>query len=162
MNIAMSCWLFAIPLLGLMTGARTMTPIAVLCWFGYAHRMPIHHSWAFWATYLVTAVAFTVGALGEYVGDKLPMTPNRTAIFPLLARIAFGGVVGAIAATSLKGEPLEGVLLGAASAYVGTYLSFRLRHYFTKVRNMPDLPIALVEDISTVCVSLIAMLIITG
>ena len=155
-------WVVAIPLLGGLTGLRTMTPMAVLCWFSYAHDLPVHRSWAFWTTRLVTAVVFTVLAAGELIGDKLPQTPNRTAPFPLLARMGFGGLVGAIAATGLQGSVIEGILLGVISSVAGTFLGFHLRQHLVKDRAFPDLPVALVEDALAIGLSVIAMGIVTG
>jgi uncharacterized membrane protein len=162
MNIALLSWLVAIPLLGLATGNRCMTPMAIVCWVAWSGHMPIHHSWAFWTTKLVTAIVFTVLALGELIGDKLPMTPNRIAIFPLLARIGFGGLVGGICATSLHGELAEGVILGAISAVAGSFLGFHLRRHLVKVKGFPDLPVALAEDAVTILLSVGALAIITG
>ena len=108
MAMAMLSWIFAIPALGFATGLRTMTPMAILCWFAYLHHLPIHQSWAFWVAKLLTALVFSVLAVGELIGDKLPMTPSRIAVGPLLARVGFGGLVGAIAATGLHGSAVEG------------------------------------------------------
>jgi uncharacterized membrane protein len=155
-------WVVAIPLLGGLTGLRTMTPMAVLCWFAYAHDLPVHRTWAFWTTRLVTAVVFTVLAVGELIGDKLPQTPNRTAPFPLLARMGFGGLVGAIAATGLHGSTIEGILLGVISAVAGTFLGFHLRQHLVKDRAFSDLPVALVEDALAIGLSILAMGIVTG
>ncbi len=94
MAMAMMTWLIAIPLLGVVTGMRTMTAMAVLCWFAYLGYLPLDGTWASWAAKLVTAIIFTVLRLGEFVVDKLPKTPNRTAPGPLLARLVFGGLVG--------------------------------------------------------------------
>jgi uncharacterized membrane protein len=162
MALAFLSWVVAIPLLGGLTGLRTMTPMAVLCWFAYAGDLEVHRSWAFWTTKLVTAVVFTVFAAGELIGDKLPKTPNRTAPVPLLARLAFGGLVGAIAATGLHGSVIEGIVLGVISAVAGAFLGFNLRQHLVKVRCFPDLPVALVEDALAIGLSVIAMGIVTG
>jgi uncharacterized membrane protein len=162
MALAFLSWVVAIPLLGGLTGLRTMTPMAVLCWFACAGNLEVHRSWAFWTTKLVTAVVFTVLAVGELIGDKLPKTPNRTSPFPLMARIVFGGLVGAIAATGLHGSILEGVLLGVISAIAGAFLGFHLRQHLVKDRSFPDLPVALVEDALAVGLSVIALGIVTG
>jgi uncharacterized membrane protein len=162
MALAFLSWVVAIPLLGGLTGLRTMTPMAVLCWFAYAGDLPVHRSWAFWTTRLVTAIVFSVLALGELIGDKLPNTPNRTSPFALLARMAFGGLVGAIAATGLHGPALEGIVLGVISAVAGAFLGFHLRQFLVKERAFKDLPVALVEDALTIGLSVIAMGIVTG
>lgn len=162
MALVFLSWVVAIPLLGGLTGLRTMTPMAVLCWFSVAGDLPLHRSWAFWTTKLITAIVFTVLAAGELIGDKLPNTPSRIAPFPLLARIAFGGLVGAIAATSLHGAILEGILLGVIAAVAGAFVGFHLRQYLVKQRGFPDLPVALLEDLLAISLSVVAMGIISG
>jgi uncharacterized membrane protein len=161
MLLALS-WVVAIPLLGGLTGLRTMTPMAVLCWFAWFHHLPVLHSWAFWTAQLVTAIVFTVLALGELIGDKLPQTPNRTAPFPLIARIVFGGLVGAIAATGLHGAAIEGIVLGSLSALAGSFLGFHLRQHLVKDSGYPDFGVALVEDALAILLSILAMGIVTG
>lgn len=164
--MAVMSWVLAIPLLGMMTGLRTMTPIAVVCWFAYfgsdGGHLPLGGTWAFWAGKLVTAIVFTVLAVGEYVGDKRPRTPNRTAPGPLLSRIAFGGLVGAIAATGAKGSLAEGVLLGAVGALAGSFLGYHLRKYLVEWSGRPDWNIAVLEDAFALLVSIYAMGVVTG
>ncbi len=162
MTLAVLSWVLAIPLLGALTGLRTMTPMAILCWFAYADDLGLHHSWAFWTTKLVTAIVFTVLACGELIGDKLPQTPNRTDAFPLIARIVFGGLVGAICATSLQGAAIEGILLGCIGAVAGAFVGFHVRQSATKSFGVPKLLAALSEDVLAIGLSVIAMGIVTG
>ena len=162
MAMAFLSWVVAIPLLGFLTGARTLTPIAVLCWFSVAGHMEVHRSWPFWTTKLITAVIFSVLALGEYIGDKLPKTPARTSAFPLIARICFGGLVGAICAESLHGIALEGILLGVIAAAIGAFVTFHLRQHLVQSNGYPDFPIAVSEDALTIVLSVLALGIITG
>ncbi len=164
--IALMSWVLAIPLLGMMTGLRSMTPMAVLCWFAYlgsnGGHLPLVGTWGFWAAKLITAIVFTVLAVGEYIGDKLPKTPNRTAPGPLMARLAFGGLVGALAATGVKGSVLEGVLLGVAGALVGTFLSYQVRKRLVDWSGRPDWIVAVLEDAFALLVSIYAMGVVTG
>ncbi|WP_263382764.1 DUF4126 family protein [Granulicella arctica] len=162
MAIAMLAWLVAIPLLGFATGLRTMTPIAVVCWFAYLGYLPIHRGWAFWTAHVAAVIVFTVFAVGEYIGDKLPNTPNRTAAFPLIARLSFGGLVGAIAATALKGSVIEGVILGALGALFGTFAGYHLRRDLVTRTGWPDWVVAVSEDVFAVVLSVFAMGIVTG
>ncbi len=154
---AILSWLVAIPLLGAMTGLRTMTPIAVLCWFAYLHDLHLRHSWAFWCAQLASAIVFTVFALGEYIGDKLPQTPSRLDPFPLGARLVFGGLAGAIAATGLHGPVLEGIMLGAVGALAGAWMGYHLRVAIKAKFRVPDFPVALSEDILAIGLSIVAM-----
>jgi len=45
MTIAVMAWLIAIPVLGIATGMRTMTPIAILCWFAYLGDLSVDGTW---------------------------------------------------------------------------------------------------------------------
>lgn len=162
MAITLMAWLVAIPLLGGLTGLRTMTPIAVLCWFSWLGHLDVYGTWAAWTNSGISVSVFTVLALGELIGDKLPKTPARTAAFPLVARICFGSLVGAIAATSLAGQALEGALLGGLSAIAGAFLGFHLRQWLVKENNCRDLWVALGEDGLTILLAVLSMGIVTG
>ena len=162
MGIAMLAWIVAIPLLGGMTGLRTMTPIAVVCWFAWRGDLDVAGTWGFWCAKPAAVIVFTLFALGELVGDKLPQTPNRTALGPLVARLCFGGLVGALAATGLHGSAFEGILLGSVSALVGAFLGFHIRHHLVKQNGMADFAVALVEDALAIFLSILAMGIVTG
>lgn len=130
--------------LGVVTGMRTMTAIAAVCWAAWLTWLP-ETGWAMWTTYLVSAVVFSVMALGEYYGDTLATTPSRKAPGPALARIVFAGLVGALAAKAIS-EPLAGgILVGIAGALIGTWGGFAARQWGAKqVGN--DLPVALMES----------------
>ena len=87
MLMAVLAWVVAIPVLGGVTGLRSMTPMAVLCWFAYRGHLSVGGTWGQWTTKPVTVIVFVVLAVGELIGDKLPKTPNRTAPLPLFARV---------------------------------------------------------------------------
>jgi len=131
-------------LIGVSTGMRTMTATAVLCWFAYLQLLP-QHGLLFWTGMLVSAIVFTVLALGEYVGDTLPTTPNRTAPGPLAARIVFGALAGSMAARGTMEPYAGGVIFGVMGALIGAYGGMRARLYFAKLVGR-DLPVALAES----------------
>ena len=162
MAIALLAWVIAIPLLGGLTGLRSMTPIAVLCWFSWVGHLDVYGTWAAWTSHGVSVGIFTALAVGELIGDKLPWIPARTSAFPLAARTCFGGLVGAIAATGLAGSALEGALLGAISAIAGAFLGFHVRQWLVQENDCRDLWIALPEDLLTIGLSILAMGIVTG
>ncbi len=70
--------------------------------------------------------------------------------------------MGALAATGLHGSVLEGIILGAISALLGTSLGFHLRQWLVKERGFPALPVAVVEDVVAIGLSFLAMGIVTG
>lgn len=162
MAMEMIAWLIALPALGVVTGLRTMTPMAVLCWFAYAGHLPVDDTWAFWTGKLWVAVLFTVLAVGELIADKLPKTPNRTAPGPLIARLLFGGLIGAIVAAGLNGPGLEGVILGVLGALVGTYGGFLVRRELVQRLGWKDWHVAVVEDVIAVGCAVLAMGVVTG
>jgi uncharacterized membrane protein len=162
MALEMMTWLIAIPLLGLVTGMRTMTAMMVLCWFAYAGHLPVDDTWASWSAKLVTAIIFTVLAIGEYIVDKLPKTPNRTAPLLLVARLVFAGLVGAIVAAGLNGSGIEGVILSVGGALIGAFAGFLIRRELVLRLKSKDWPVAVVEDVSAVLGAVLAMGIVTG
>ncbi len=162
MAVAIISWLFAIPLLGFATGLRTFTPMAILCWYARLGYIPTDGTWATWTGRLGVAVAITVLAVGELIGDKLPKTPNRTALVPLIARMAMGGLGGAICATAMNGPGLEGALLGVVGAVIGAFCGFMLRREVVQRLGCKDWPIALVEDLFTVAAAAFALHVITS
>jgi uncharacterized membrane protein len=162
MAIAVMSWLVAIPLLGFATGLRCMTGIAVVCWFAYIGQLPVEGTWAAWTGTLTAAIVFTLCALGEYIADKLPNTPNRTAPVGLIARLIFGGLTGAIAATGLDGSALEGIILGSLCALLGTFVGYHIRREMVVSTGWRDWTVALVEDAFTLLCAIFALGIITG
>jgi uncharacterized membrane protein len=162
MAMEMIAWLIALPLLGIVTGLRTMTPMAVLCWFAYAGHLPVDNTWASWTAKLATAIVFTVLAVGELIADKLPKTPDRTALGPLIARLFFGGLIGAIVAAGLNGPGVEGVILGVLGALVGTFGGFLVRREIVQRLGCKDWHVAAVEDVIAVGCAVLAMGVVTG
>lgn len=162
MTMAILTWLVAIPMLGMVTGMRTMMGMAVLCWFAYLGHLPVEDTWAFWAGKLVTAIVFTVLAAGELVGDKLPKTPNRTDPGPLGARVVFAGLIGAIVATALGGSTIEGVILCVGGALIGAFGGFLIRRELVLQLGGKDWPVAVLEDVIAVGCAVLAMGVVTG
>ncbi|HEY6413593.1 MAG TPA: DUF4126 family protein [Edaphobacter sp.] len=162
MALAMMSWIIAIPLLGVVTGLRSMMSMAVLCWFAYRGHLVLDGNWDAWATKLPTAIIFTILAAGELVADKLPKTPNRTSPGPLMVRIVMGGLVGALIADGLNGPGFEGVFLGVVGALIGAFGGFLIRREIVERGSGSDWPVAAVEDAIAIGCAVLAMGIITG
>ncbi len=160
--LPMFSWLLAIPVLGFLTGARSMTPIALCCFFAWRKHLWLHDTWAAWADHPVSVIVFTVLAVGELIGDKLPRTPNRTSAFALIARIGFGGLVGALCATGLHGSAPEGIFFGSISALAGTFVTYHIRKHLVENTGFKDLYVALVEDAIVIGLSVLMLGIVTG
>jgi uncharacterized membrane protein len=138
--------------LGITVGMRTMTAMAVLCWFAWTGSVP-QTGWAFWVGNLVTVIVFTVFAAGETIGDTLPSTPSRTSPGPLVARFVFGGLVGGLAAHGILQPVAGGVLFGVIGvvigAYGGVWVRLRLARWVGR-----DWPVGLGESVVVLAVAM--------
>lgn len=92
------------------------------------------------------ATLLLLPALGEMVADKLPMTPARIELPPLLGRIGSGALVGAAIYRARKQNLLVGLLVGALSALVSTYITYYLRRTLGEQFDIPDFALAIAED----------------
>jgi uncharacterized membrane protein len=144
--MVMSVMIFCF-LLGLVCGLRSMMAPAAICWgarLGWLHFAGTRLAFI---DHPITLIIFTLFALGEVVADKLPNTPSRTAAPGLIARIIFGGCsAGALAYSAGAGISIA-VVAGIAGAIAGTYGGYGVRHALTANGKLPDLPVALVEDL---------------
>jgi uncharacterized membrane protein len=141
-------------LLGITVGLRTMTAMAVLCWFAWLQLLP-QHGWSFWVGSLISVIAFTVFALGEYVVDTLPSTPSRTAPGPLISRIVFGALTGALVAHAIVEPAAGGAIFGTIGALIGAFGGVRVRMYWSKALGK-DLPVALAESAIALALAVLA------
>ncbi|HEY8996626.1 MAG TPA: hypothetical protein VIM60_01935 [Edaphobacter sp.] len=162
MTLEVLTWLLAIPLLGFITGMRTMTPMAVLCWFAWLRLLPVGGSWAWWAGTLPAVIAFTVLAVAEYAADKLGRSPRPTRVSVLLVRFFFGGLVGAILASGLNASGVEAGTLAVLGALVGAFAAYQLRHQLTHRIGCKTWHVTLTEDIFAVACAILCMGIVTG
>ena len=90
--------------------------------------------------------ALTLAQLGEIIGDKLPMTPSRTAWPPLLGRAVSGGLVGAAAFLSEGRHAASGAILGSSAAVAAAFAGENLRALAVEKSGLPNPGIAVVED----------------
>lgn len=144
----------ATPLLGVSTGLRSFTPLAVAAWFAQQGKLPVKHTWASWIAHPAAVAVLTTAAVGEYIGDKLPNTPNRTSAVGLTGRLALGGLLGAIVATAFRRPLVGGIALGTLGAAAGTYGGFYLRRGLTHSAGLPDLPVAISGDAAAVALAI--------
>lgn len=98
-----------------------------------------------------TAVAiFSLLALGEYVGDLLPKTPNRTAPGPLIARTVSGGLCGACVFLSASQSWIAGALFGGTGAVIGAFAGYHARKRLVEGLKAKDAMIAIPEDLAAI------------
>jgi uncharacterized membrane protein len=89
---------------------------------------------------------FGAAALGELVGDKLPITPSRLKPPQLAVRLLMGGLAGAAIAEEAGASPLAGAAFGAVASGAGSFAGNRFRAAFARLAHLPDLAGALIED----------------
>ncbi len=143
----------ATPLLGVSTGLRSFTPLATAAWFAHTGKLPVQGTWASWLAHPTAVALLTAAAVGEYVGDKMPNTPDRTAPLGLAGRLTLGGLVGAIVATAYKRPLAGGIALGALGAAVGTYAGFYARKGLSQGAGLNDIPVAITGDAAAVALA---------
>jgi uncharacterized membrane protein len=81
----------------------------------------------------------------ELVADKLPFTPDRTLPASLMFRAASGGLCGAAVCSAKRESAMTGALLGSAAAVGAAFAGREFRRFGEKL-NVPDIPVALLED----------------
>jgi uncharacterized membrane protein len=137
----------AAALMGTLAGMRSMAPAAVV---GQLNRRGALTG----VTGALRAVSgpgvmkvTNILALGELLADKLPITPNRTAVGPLLGRVFTGGLTGASVCSAKKRSALGGALIGAMAAVGTAYGAYALRKGAATKSRLPDAVIAIGEDV---------------
>jgi uncharacterized membrane protein len=133
-------------LLGFVTGLRSMTPLALLNW---TKRIGIDADSTMDRVLDAPAsrVVSSLLAVGELVGDKLPVMPSRLAIGPLLGRLTIGAVAGATICQRSRLSPVVGAAIGATAAGAGSAASYYSRKSLDKVRFVPNFVWAGMEDL---------------
>ena len=131
-------------LMGVVTGMRSMTALAVLCWFAWLGILP-ETGWAAWSATAVATIVLGLCALGEYAGDLSSRAPRRTAAFPMIVRVLFGGVAGALCAHALTEPVAGGVVFGVAGVLIGAYGGVPLRVWLAKKVGR-DWPVGVTES----------------
>ena len=133
-------------LIGVIAGLRALTAPAVVAWALHRGWLDVQHTSLAFMGSTAAVVAFTVLALAELVGDKLPSTPSRTKPPGLIARIVLGGLSGAVVAASGSQSAMLGAILGAAGGIAGTFAGYKARTHLVRQFKVPDFVIACLED----------------
>jgi len=133
-------------LIGLFGGLRALTAPAVTAWAVHLGWLKLDGPLTLIGS-LPSVVIFTLLAVVELVADKLPQTPSRTAPPGLIARILMGGLTGACVAAGGGQGAVLGALLGIVGGIVGCFGGYQARTGFVKALGVPDIYVALVEDL---------------
>ena len=71
----------------------------------------------------------------------------------LTARVLTGALSGACIYVASGGSSVVGALIGAVGAVAGTYAGYNVRRSLVRALNVPDLYVALGEDVLTIVAS---------
>jgi uncharacterized membrane protein len=142
-------------LLGGLTGLRSLTPPAVVCWAARLGWLNFAGTKLAFVNRPVTLVVLTLLAVIELIADKLPKTPARTAPLGLIARMVFGCLCGIALATNAGGNLLVPAIVGVGGALIGTFAGYKTRHALVMWTHVPDFAVALAEDVIAVAGSLL-------
>jgi uncharacterized membrane protein len=140
-------------LVGFFGGLRSLTAPAATAWAAHLGWLKLERPLSLIGS-LPSVIIFTLLAVVELVGDKLPKTPSRTAAVGLTARIVTGALTGACVAAAGDQAALLGAVLGAAGALTGTFGGYQARTRLVRALGVPDIYIALLEDLIALAGSL--------
>jgi uncharacterized membrane protein len=98
-----------------------------------------------------------MAAVGELIADKLPIVPSRIEPGPLLGRLAFGALAGAMIAKEEGRSPVAGGAVGASGAGIGAYSAFHIRRLLHEETGVPDPVLGALEDVIAIFLGLSAL-----
>jgi uncharacterized membrane protein len=138
--------LFLCFLIGCVTGLRSLTAPAAVCWGAHLGWLHFAGTRLAFLQHRTTLIIFTLLALVELIADKLPNTPARTAPLGLTARVLVGGFCGAALSLSAGGGVVVAAIVGVLGALAGTFGGYNIRHALVAKAHLPDFAVALAED----------------
>jgi uncharacterized membrane protein len=138
--------LFLCFLIGCVTGLRSLTAPAAVCWGAHLGWLHFAGTRLAFLQHRTTLIVFTLLALAELTVDKLPNTPARTAPRGLIARVLFGAFCAAALALSAGSNVLVAVIAGVLGALAGTFGGYNIRHALVAKAHLTDFAVALAED----------------
>lgn len=150
-------------LLGIVAGMRSLLPLAALGVALWRHPTLVPAAVpASWFAHGWLAVLLVVLALGELVVDKLPRTPNRTALAPFLGRLITGGLSGGVVAQTARHPGWIGAVAGVIGAALGAIVMFHARQRVDRALGVPDPWVGAGEDVLALVLAGIAVTVLLG
>jgi uncharacterized membrane protein len=133
--------------IGIIAGLRSLTAPAAIAWAAHLGWLGLQGSRVAFMASTVAVAVFSLLAIGELIGDKLPKTPRRTAIAPLLARIFSGALCGACLGAAANRSLLTAGLLGGIGGVIGAFAGYEIRRRLVGQLHVRDLVVAICEDL---------------
>jgi uncharacterized membrane protein len=141
-----SVFLFAIGI-GIVAGLRSLLAPAVVAWAAHFDWLNLNGSLLTFMGSRTAVTIFSLLAIGELIADKMPKTPKRTALAPLLARILTGALCGASLCVAAGNSLLAGALLGGIGGLVGAFVGYEIRRRLVNNLHIKDFFVAICEDL---------------
>jgi uncharacterized membrane protein len=149
--------LFTALAIGLLSGLRGFTPIALVSWLAVWGWLPLVGSPFWFVGTTPCAVVLSIFAVGELITDKLPRIPARTQPAPLAGRI-MSGVISAVAICRAGGQPwFLGALCGAVGSIAGAFGGYHLRRFVAQRLGLRDFIFAVAEDLVAIVGTLLLL-----
>lgn len=136
--------------IGVVTGLRSMTGAAVVCWAAHLGWIDLEGSRLALMGSTAATYAFSAFAVGELIADKLPIIPNRTSPGPLFGRIVLGALCGATLCAAAGYPVAAGAILGGVGGVVGAFGGYQVRKRLVAKLRCPDWVVAVLEDVVAV------------
>lgn len=133
--------------IGVVSGLRSMTAPAAVAWAAKLGWLKLSASPLAFMGSTAAVTLFSLGAIGELVADKLPQIPKRTAAFPLIARIVFGGLCGACLCASAGQSIVIGAICGGIGGIIGAFAGYEIRRRLVINLKLRGILVAVVEDL---------------
>ena len=133
-------------LIGLFAGLRSLTPPAAVAWAVYLGWLKLARPLSLIGS-LPAVIILSLLAITEFIIDKLPNTPNRTAPLGLIARVVTGGFTGACVSLGGGQSAFVGAGLGLIGGIVGCFAGYQARVRLVRFLRQPDFNVALIEDL---------------
>jgi uncharacterized membrane protein len=132
--------------IGIIAGLRSLTAPALVSWAARLGWLDLSGSWLSFLGSRAATIILSLLALAELVADKLPKTPNRTDLGPLVFRAASGEFCSMALCASAHQSPIIGMILGVLGSLAGAFAGYEIRHRLVEAFGLPDFGVAVAED----------------
>jgi uncharacterized membrane protein len=133
--------------IGIIAGLRSLTAPALVAWTAHLGWLDLSGSWLSFLGSRAAIIILSSLALAELVADKLPKTPKRTNLGPLVFRAITGGFSSMAICVSAHQSPIIGTILGVLGALAGAFAGYEIRHRLVEAFGLPDFGVAAAEDL---------------
>jgi uncharacterized membrane protein len=133
--------------IGIIAGLRSLTAPALVSWAAHLGWLDLSGSWLSFLGLRAAIIILSFLALCELVADKLPKTPNRTDLGPLVFRAITGGLSSMAICASAHQSPVIGTILGVLGSLASAFAGYEIRHRLVEAFGLPDFGVAVAEDI---------------